>query len=90
MLGYHIHSLRWGMANLVFHSNSYPAIARSAESLRCTIILICTSCTFDPPYRDDISGAMDDGLRAEIVRIILDKMSNMCVGVSPLPIMYTY
>ena len=40
--------------------------------------------------RDDMPEAMDDGLRAEIVRIILDKMSNMCVGVSPLLAVYTY
>jgi len=40
--------------------------------------------------RDDVPEAMDNSLRAEIVRIILEKMSNMCVGVSPLSILYTY
>jgi len=39
---------------------------------------------------DDIPEAMNDGLRAEIVRTVLDKMSNMCVGVPPLSIIYTY
>ena len=40
--------------------------------------------------RDDTPEAMDDHLRGEIVRIIVDKMSNMCVGVSPLSRAYTY
>jgi len=39
---------------------------------------------------DDMPEAMNDSLRAEIVRIILDKMSNMYVGVSLLSMMYTY
>ena len=34
--------------------------------------------------------AMDNRLRGEIVRIIVDKMSNMCVGVSPLSRAYAY
>ena len=40
--------------------------------------------------RDDEPEAMDNGLRAHIMKIILDKMSDMCVGISPLPAMYTY
>ena len=40
--------------------------------------------------RDIEHGAMSDDLRAEIVKVILDKMSNMCVGASPLSTMYTY
>jgi len=40
--------------------------------------------------RDDVVEAMDDSLREEIVRIFLDKMSNMCVGIPPLSSMYTY
>ena len=39
---------------------------------------------------DDEPEAMSDDLRAEIVKIILDKMSNMCVGVSLLSVMYAY
>ena len=37
---------------------------------------------------DEVPEAMDNRLRAEIVRIIVDKMSNMYVGVSPLSKMY--
>ena len=43
--------------------------------------------------RDDEPEAMDDDLRADIVRIILDKMSDMCVvafGNSALSLMYAY
>ena len=40
--------------------------------------------------RDDMLEAMNDSLRAEIVRTILDKMSNMCVGAPSLSTMYTY
>ena len=40
--------------------------------------------------KDDVPEAMDNGLRVEIVKIILDKMSNMCVGVSPLSTMCAY
>ena len=40
--------------------------------------------------RDIEHEAMSDDLRVEIVKTILDKMSNMCVGASPLPTMYTY
>ena len=40
--------------------------------------------------RDEIPEAMNKGLREEIVRIILEKMSNMFVGASPLSAMYTY
>ena len=40
--------------------------------------------------RDIEHKAMSDDLRAEIVKTILDKMSNMCVGTSPLSKMYTY
>jgi len=39
--------------------------------------------------RDDKPEAMNNGLRADIVRIIVEKMPDMCVGVSPLPTMYT-
>ena len=39
--------------------------------------------------RDDKPEAMNSGLRADIVRIILEKMPDMCVGVSPLPTMYS-
>jgi len=58
------------------------------------------------PNRDDIRNylemrldgdpdpeAMNDGLRADIMRIILEKSSDMCVeafSISALPIMYTY
>ena len=40
--------------------------------------------------RDEAPEAMNNSLRAEIVRIVLDKMSNMCVGAPPLSIMDTY
>ena len=40
--------------------------------------------------RDEVPEAMDNGLREEIVRIIVDKMSNMYVGVSGPSMMYTY
>ena len=43
--------------------------------------------------RDDEPEAMNNDLRADIVRTILEKMSDMCVGtfgVSPLSTMYTY
>ena len=43
--------------------------------------------------RDDEPEAMNNDLRADIVRIILEKMSDMYVGefsLSPLPPMYTY
>ena len=43
--------------------------------------------------RDDEPEAMDSGLRADIVKVILDKMSDMCVGAFYLSIrsmMYTY
>ena len=40
--------------------------------------------------RDDVPEAMDNSLRAEIVRTILDKMSNMYAGLSPLSMMYIY
>ena len=40
--------------------------------------------------RDDVPEAMNNDLRAEIVRIILDKMSNMCVEISTLSTMSTY
>ena len=39
--------------------------------------------------RDDKPEAMNNGLRADIIRTILEKMPDMCVGVSPLPAMYT-
>jgi len=42
---------------------------------------------------DDAPEAVDEDLRADIVKIILEKMSNMCVGavrISPLPTMCTY
>jgi len=39
--------------------------------------------------RDDMPEAMDNGLRAEIARIILEKMSNMWVGVTPPLAMHT-
>ena len=39
--------------------------------------------------RDDKPEAMNNGLRVDIVRIILEKMPDMCVGVSPLPTMYS-
>ena len=38
-------------------------------------------------------GAMDNNLRADIVKVILDKMSDMCVGafcLSILSMMYAY
>ena len=40
--------------------------------------------------RDDEPEAMNDDLRAEIVRTILEKMSDMYVGVSLLSTLYTY
>jgi len=40
--------------------------------------------------RDAEPGAMNDDLRADIVKIILKNMSDMCVGISPLSTMYTY
>jgi len=40
--------------------------------------------------RDEVPEAMDNSLRAEIVGVILDKMSNMCVCESPLCEIYTY
>jgi len=42
--------------------------------------------------RDDEPEAMDNDLRADIVKVILDKMSDMCVGEFGPPIlsMYTY
>jgi len=40
--------------------------------------------------RDDEQEAMNKDLRADIVKMILDKMSDMWVGVSPLSTMYTY
>jgi len=40
--------------------------------------------------RDDVPEAMDNSLRADILRVIPDKMSTMYVGVSPLSTMYTY
>ena len=40
--------------------------------------------------RDDMPEAMDDSLRADIVRIVLDKMSNMCVRAPSQSIMFTY
>ena len=40
--------------------------------------------------RDDQPEAMNEDLRAYIIKMILDKMSDMCVGVSPLSTMYTY
>ena len=43
--------------------------------------------------RDDEPEAMNNDLRADIVRTILEKMSDMCVGtfcVSPISAMYTY
>jgi len=40
--------------------------------------------------QDAVPEAMDDGLREDIVRTILDKMSNMCVRVSPLSTTHTY
>ena len=40
--------------------------------------------------RDDVPEAMDNSLRAEIVGVILDKMSNMCVGETPLCLNNTY
>jgi len=43
--------------------------------------------------RDDEPEAMDNDLRADIVNVVLDKMSDMCVGafyLSILSIMYTY
>jgi len=39
---------------------------------------------------DCLPGAMNNDLRAEIVTTILEKMSNMYVGVSPLSTVYTY
>ena len=39
---------------------------------------------------DNTPEAMDNRLRSEIVRTIVDKMSNMCVGVSPLSMAYNY
>ena len=40
--------------------------------------------------RDDEPEAMNKDLRADIVKIILENMSDMWVGVSPLSAMYTY
>jgi len=40
--------------------------------------------------RDEVPEAMDNGLRGEIVRIVVDKMSNMYVGVSGPSMMYAY
>ena len=43
--------------------------------------------------RDDEPEAMDNDLRADIVKVIVDKMSDMCVGAFRLPIlsiMYSY
>ena len=40
--------------------------------------------------RDIEHEAMSDDLRAEIVKIILDKMSDMCVGASHLSTMFTH
>jgi len=40
--------------------------------------------------RDDVPEAMDNSLRAEILRIIPEKISNMYVDISPLSTMYTY
>ena len=43
--------------------------------------------------RDDEPDAMDNDLRADIVKVIVDKMSDMCVGALSLPILpmiYTY
>ena len=40
--------------------------------------------------RDDEPEAMNKDLRAAIVKMILDMMSDMWVGVSPLLTMYTY
>ena len=40
--------------------------------------------------RDDEPEAMNNDLRADIVRSVLDNMSDMCVGVSPLSVAYTY
>ena len=40
--------------------------------------------------RDIERAAMNDDLRAEIVKIVLDKLSNMYVSVYPLSTMYTY
>jgi len=40
--------------------------------------------------RDDVPEAMDDNLRAEIMRIVLEKMSNVYVSVSPLSRMNSY
>ena len=40
--------------------------------------------------RDDQLEAMNKDLRADIIKMILDKMSDMWVGVSPLSTMYTY
>ena len=40
--------------------------------------------------RDGEPEAMNEALRGDIVKMILDKMSNMWVGVSPLSAIYTY
>jgi len=40
--------------------------------------------------RDDTPEAMNDGLRAGIMKSILEKMSNVYVSVSPLSRMYTH
>jgi len=40
--------------------------------------------------RDDEPQAMNKDLRADIIETILDKMSEMCVRVTPLSTMYTY
>ena len=39
---------------------------------------------------DEEPEAMNNDLRADIVRSIMDKMSDMCVGISPLSTIYTY
>ena len=40
--------------------------------------------------RDDQPAAMNKDLRADIIKMILDKMSDMWVGVSPLSMMYIF
>jgi len=39
---------------------------------------------------DDKPEGMSDDLRADIMKVILDRMSNMCVGAFPLSRVYTY
>ena len=41
-------------------------------------------------YRDEEPEAMDEELRADIVKVILDKMSDMCVGALDLPFLLFY